>query len=177
MPLFLSLLYKMKIGPYTIYKRHELETSNKIVLPAYHNIGYIAETSLSPCDTIFDCHLGDELLGTVILRLDSANGLKADTNYSQTLTFLRKKGRKLAELSRFVIAPNNHTKSVVAALFHALYLHGSLINGVTDLFAEVIPRHTAAHEKWLQFKKAGDVTWCERVGVSVVLLHLDLKNG
>lgn len=88
---------------------------------------------MTPSDMVFDAEFCGDVVGTVMMRLDSTDKLCADAAYADELEALRVSGRKLAELSRLVIMPGQSTRSIIVALFHFVYVYTHLMNNVTDL--------------------------------------------
>lgn len=166
---------KATFGPYAISAGKSLDRSECLVKTSYSRKGYSVDHIMTPADRVFDAEFCGMVVGTVMMRLDSANGLYGDATYSHELETMRLSGRKLAELSRFVIMPGQPTSSVMGALFHFIYIYSHLMNGVTDLICEVVPSHVAAQKRLLGFLQIAGPKRCERVGVDAVLLHRALE--
>jgi hypothetical protein len=115
-------------------------------------------------------------LGTVTLRLDGHAGLQADESYRTTLDEVRSAGRLVCELTRFAVAENVDSRTVVASLFARMYDIGRTTHGMTDVFIEVNPRHVAFYVRTLGFEIAAGERFCSRVGAPSVLLWLDLDR-
>lgn len=162
---------KATFGSYFISATKSLDRSECLVKTSYLRKGYSADHIITSADMVFDAECCGRVVGTVMMRLDSANGLYGDATYSYELDAMRLSGRKLAELSRFVIMPGQSTSSVMGALFHFVYVYSHLMNGVTDLICEVVPSHVAAQKRLLGFLQIAGPKRCERVGVEAVLLH------
>lgn len=169
---------KATFGPYVVRTAESLDRSECLVKTSYLRKGYSADHIMTSADMVFDAELCGTVIGTVMMRLDSANGLYSDATYSHELDAMRLSGRKLAELCRFVIMPGQPTSSVMGALFHFVYVYAHLMNDVTDLVCEVVPNHVAAQKRLLGFLQIAGPKRCERVGVDAVLLHrtLDLSD-
>ena len=115
-------------------------------------------------------------LGTVTLRLDGPAGLQAAESYGTTIYEVRSAGRRVCELTRFAVAENVDSRTVVASLFARMYDIGRTSHGMTDLFVEVNPRHVAFYVRTLGFEVAAGERFCTRVGAPSVLLWLDLDR-
>ena len=165
---------KATFGPYLINASKSLDRSEYLVRTSYSKKGYTANHVMTSADMVFDAEFCGDIVGTVMMRLDSTDGLCADAAYAHELDTLRVSGRKLAELSRFVIMPGQSTRSIMAALFHFVYVYSHLMNGATDLICEVVPRHAAVQKRLLGFAQIAGPKRCERVGVDAVLLHRTL---
>lgn len=166
---------KATFGPYVVHAAKSLDRSECLVKTSYSRKGYSVDHIMTPADRVFDAEFCGMVVGTVMMRLDSASGLYGDATYSHELDAMRLSGRKLAELSRFVIMPGQPTSSVMGALFHFVYIYSHLMNGVTDLICEVVPSHVAAQKRLLGFLQIAGPKRCERVGVDAVLLHRSLE--
>ncbi|SCX77313.1 hypothetical protein SAMN05216308_101109 [Nitrosospira sp. Nsp13] len=162
---------KATFGPYVVSAAKSLDRSERLVKTSYLRKGYSADHIMTSADMVFDAELCGMVVGTVMMRLDSTNGLYGDATYSHELDAIRLSGRKLAELCRFVIMPGQPTSAVMGALFHFVYVYSHLMNGVTDLICEVVPNHVAAQKRLLGFLQIAGPKPCERVGVDAVLLH------
>ncbi len=168
---------KATFGPYTVSAGKSLARSELLVKTSYGSKGYTASHTLTSEDIIFDVEMDHVIVGTVMMRLDSQNGLAADKEYAYELNAMRAAGRKLAELSRFAIMPGQPIRSVMGAMFHFVYYYAHLLNGVTDLVCEVTPRHIAGQKRLLGFTQIAGPKRCERVGVDVaVMLHRTLDR-
>lgn len=124
--------------------------------------------------TTLEAFNGQDLVGTLTLRLDSEDGLLADELYEEKISAFRKKDRKICELSKLAIDPQFSSKELLAYLFNLAYICGRIINRATDFFIEVNPRHTGYYKRMLGFHQLGEARNCERVNAPAVLLHLEL---
>ena len=169
---------KMKavFGPYTVSIGKSLTPSRALITNRYWHKGYTANHILTNHGAVIDVLMGGNVIGTVLVTLDSPKGLSADEAYADELNSIRGHGCKLAELSRFAILPGQTTRSVIAAMFHFVYFYTYLLNDVTDLVCEVIPRHAAAQKRLLGFQHVAGPKRCNRVGAeAAVLLHRKLE--
>ncbi|SCY80662.1 hypothetical protein SAMN05216420_12216 [Nitrosospira sp. Nl5] len=167
---------KTAFGPYTVSMGKSLAPSEWLVGASYWRKGYAANHVLTDSAAVIDAQLYGTVVGTVVVKLDSADGLYADEAYSVELDEMRRRGRKIAELSRFVIIPGQPTRSVMGAMFHVVYYYAHLFNNFTDLVCEVVPSHVAGQRRLLGFSQIAGPKHCERVGVeAAVLLHRELE--
>jgi hypothetical protein len=163
-------------GPYTVAIGNSLAPSRALIADRYWRKGYTPNHILTSHGAVIDVLLDGNVVGTVLVTLDSLPGLSADEAYAPELNSIRGDGRRLAELSRFAILPGQTTRSVMAAMFHFVYYYTYLLNGVTDLVCEVIPRHAAAQKRILGFRQIAGPRRCNRVGAgAAVLLHRTLE--
>jgi hypothetical protein len=116
---------------------------------------------------------GGQVFGTVTLCFDSGAGLAADGLYREEINDFRAAGGRVCELKRLAVDPEHGSKELLGALFHLVYVHGTLLRRVTDVFIEVNPRHVRFYQRMLHFRQAGDRKFCERVSAIAVLLHLE----
>lgn len=167
---------KTAFGPYTVSMGNSLAPSEWLVGASYWRKGYVASHVLTDSAAVIDAELYGTVVGTVVVKLDSADGLYADEGYSVELDEMRRQGRKIAELSRLVIIPGQPTRSVMGAMFHVVYYYAHLLNGITDLVCEVVPSHVTGHRRLSGFSQIAGPKHCERVGVeAAVLLHRELE--
>lgn len=163
-------------GPYTVTIGKSLARSEWLVGASYWKQGYAANHTLDDASVVIDAELYGSIVGTVLVKIDSENGLCADESYGDELDYIRNFGSKLAELSRFAIMPGQPTRSVMGAMFHAVYYYTRMLNGVTDLVCEVVPRHVAGQKRLLGLTQIAGPKPCKRVGVeAAVLLHRELS--
>jgi hypothetical protein len=113
-------------------------------------------------------------LGTITLRLDGPEGLRAEATHREAMERARAEGCCIGELTRLAVAEDADSRVVLASLFGLVYAVGRMVHGVTDVFIEVNPRHVAFYSRALGFVVAGDTRFCERVRAPSVLLHLDV---
>lgn len=128
----------------------------------------------SPAHLTLEASSEQQLFGTLTLGIDSHEGLAADELYEEELNAFRKKGRKIAEVSKLAIDPRFSSKELFASLFHLTYIYGYTIHKVKDAFIEVNPRHASFYKRMLGFNQIGEKRTCPRVNAPAVLLHLDM---
>lgn len=170
-------MMKTAFGPYTVRIGKSLAPSSWLVEASYGKKGYTAHHTLtSPC-AVIDAELYGSVVGTVLVRLDSPDGLCADETYASELKAMRVSGGKLAELTRFVILPGQPTFAIMGAMFHCIYYYTRMLNDMTDLICEVVPRHVAGQKRLLGFAAVAGPKPCDRVGApNAVLLHRTLES-
>lgn len=110
------------------------------------------------------------VVGTVGIRLDSAQGLSADELYRGEIDHLRESGSKLCEFTCLALDAESASKPILAGLFHVAYLYASVVKGCTHAVIEVNPRHTAYYVKALKFDLLGPERLNRRVNAPAVLL-------
>ena len=117
---------------------------------------------------------GDLTVATITIGFDSAIGLLVDELYQDEIDILRQRGRRLCEFTKLAVDSGIRSKQVLAAIFHIAYIYSRDIQGHTDLFIEVNPRHVRFYEKMLGFVKFGDEKVNKRVNAPAILLWLEL---
>lgn len=120
-------------------------------------------------------HLGDQIVGSLNIGYDSAEGLCADQRYREEIDALRAQGRNVGEITKLAIDENRGNKQVLAGMINIAYLYG-LIHGVTDAVIEVTPRHSAFYERMLDFKPIAGERYYEASRTNVVLMHIKLEH-
>jgi len=125
------------------------------------------QTTLAACT-------GDRVFGTLTLRVDSGNGLLADTLYRSQIDEVRATGRHVCEFTRLAMDPEMSTPDVMASIFCVAFVLARQVHHRTDVFAEVHPRHVRFYQRHLGYKVAGPVRTCPRVNAPAVLMHLCL---
>ena len=117
----------------------------------------------------------EQMLGTVTLRTDSAEGMLADATFKEVIDVYRRAGAKVCEVTKLAIDPLAHPKLALASLFHIVYLYARKVYDCTDVFIEVNPRHKRFYEQMLGFEAAADVRNNERVNAPAHLLRISLE--
>lgn len=171
--------YVLRRGDYSIRLADSPRRSSEVsalVKRMYSWRGYDTEnTAVSPPSQItLEAFSGEDLVGTLSLRLDSEHGLLADELYKEKISTFRAKDRIVCELSKLAIDPQFSSKELLASLFNLAYICGRFIHRVTDFFIEVNPRHTGYYKRMLGFHQLGEARNCQRVNAPAVLLHLEL---
>jgi hypothetical protein len=127
--------------------------------------------------TLSACDRYDATLATISVGLDSGLGLFVDSLYRADVDRVRAANRQVCEFTKLAVAGQVRSKPVLAALFHIAFIYARDLNGCTDLFVEVNPRHVAFYTQMLEFVPWGDECYDERVDASAVLLRLDLGTA
>lgn len=112
-----------------------------------------------------------QAVGTLTLNVDAEHGLLADALYRSEIDGFRRNGGRLCELTGFAVDRETRSRTLLATLFHLLYLAGRQLYRISDVLIEVNPRHRPFYESQLGFRIAGEARECPRVGAPAVLLH------
>ena len=119
---------------------------------------------------------GTSPMATISIGFDSPDGLLVDELYRTELDGLRDQGARICEFTKLAVDGAIRSKRVLATLFHIAYIYAHRINGYTDLFIEVNPRHVRFYEQMLGFQVFGPERLNLRVNAPAVLLRLDFDH-
>ncbi|MCA1653619.1 MAG: acetyltransferase [Sphingomicrobium sp.] len=119
----------------------------------------------------------DEVVGTLTLTVDSPTGLAADRTFAEEIAeFRTAPGAKLCELTKFAFDTSSPSRPRLAALFHIIFIYGSMHYDCTDLFIEVNPRHRRFYEVMLGFRRVGTPKTNDSVGAPAQLMWLNVAD-
>ncbi len=117
---------------------------------------------------------GPSAVGTLTHVLDTdLYGLPMDKVYGEELNALRRRGRRLAELSALAVRRNYCLQSLFMLLVRAAYLY-ALKKRVTDFCIMVNPRHAGFYRSIFLFEELGPTRPYPLVNAPAVALRLDL---
>lgn len=116
------------------------------------------------------------VVGTVGLRLDSGQGLSAESLYPAEISGQRNQGERLCEFTRLAVNVGTVSKPVLAALFHTAYLFASEVRDFTSAVIEVNPRHVVFYQRALDFEIIGEERLNARVNAPAVLMKVTFAN-
>lgn len=151
--------------------------ANMLLNRMYSWRGYGAGHRLptAPNCVTFTATSAEEVIGTLTLTVDSPEGLAADETFGEELeAFRRAPGAKLCELAKFAFDTSSPARPRLAALFHIIFIYGSMHYDCTDLFIEVNPRHCRFYEAMLGFTRVGAVRTNESVDAPSQLMWLNV---
>ena len=112
-------------------------------------------------------------MATISIGFDSREGLLVDALYKEEIDVLRVAGARVCEFTKLAVDGATRSKRVLATLFHIAYIYSHKMNGYTDLFIEVNPRHVRFYEQMLGFTQFGPERRNLRVNAPAVLLRLE----
>ena len=131
----------------------------------------------APNCVTFTASSGDDVIGTLTLSVDSAAGLGADRTFADVIDRFRgAPGAKLCELTRFAFDTSSPARPRLAALFHIIFIYGSMHYDCTDLFIEVNPRHSRFYEVMLGFTRVGTPRTNAAVDAPAQLMWLNVGD-
>jgi hypothetical protein len=125
----------------------------------------------------FLAHESGQFIGSLGVRLDSAQGLAADELYRDELTPLRDAGARLCEFVRLSIDMNSAPKRAVACLFHAAYLFAGGVCGCEYGLIEAPAHHAEFFRAALGFETIGEARLNRRVSTTEALLCAHLRTA
>lgn len=117
-----------------------------------------------------------QVFGTLSLGLDSEIGLLADQVFRDCVDVRRSSGR-VCEITKLAVDPAVKSKAVLASLFHVALIYARDLNGCSDIFIEVNPRHRRFYEVMLGFQTLCESRPNPRVQAPAVLLRVDTAYG
>jgi len=117
-----------------------------------------------------------QVFGTLSLGLDSEIGLLADQVFKDCIDVRREAGR-VCEITKLAVDPAVKSKAVLASLFHVALIYARDLNGCSDIFIEVNPRHRRFYEAMLGFQTVCESRPNPRVQAPAVLLRVDTAFG
>jgi hypothetical protein len=151
--------------------------ANMLLNRMYSWRGYGADHELpaAPNCVTFTASSSEDVIGTLTLTVDSPEGLAADETFGEELeAFRRAPGARLCELTKFAFDTSSPARPRLAALFHIIFIYGSMHYDCTDLFIEVNPRHCRFYEAMLGFTRVGAVRTNESVDAPSQLMWLNV---
>lgn len=131
-----------------------------------HNVTFVAQVD-------------DEIIGTITLGVDNADGLGIDPVFKDEIDKFRgAPGALVCELKKFAFEMDDkdYSNSSLACLFHAVFLYGMHKYDCTDLFIEVNPRHKRFYQAMLGFTPVGELRTNESVGAPSQLMWLNVSD-
>jgi hypothetical protein len=154
----------------------ERRAAAALIEARYASRGYrVADPAcVSESDLMLIAAQGGATVGTLTLRLDGPEGLRADETYREHVDAVRATGKGVCELGRFAVASHARSTPVFVALFARAYELGRDLREITDVFIEVNPRHVDFYCKLFGFVVAASGRICARVRAPSVLLRLEL---
>jgi len=144
---------------------------------AWRGYGCSHRLASAPTHMTFTASVGDHVVGTITLGVDSDEGLAADDVFRNEInTFRRVPGAKLCELTKLAFDADVPSKPMLAALFHIVFIYGYHEHACTDLFIEVNPRHRRFYHAMLGFKPIGPVKTNSGVQAPAQLMWLRVED-
>lgn len=153
--------------------------ANMLLNRMYAWRGYGAEHKLptTPNCITFTATSQEDVIGTLTLTVDSPVGLAVDDTFAEEIErFRNAPGAKLCELTKFAFDTSSPARPRLAALFHLIFIYGSMHYDCTDLFIEVNPRHRRFYEAMLGFTPVGEPKTNAKVNAPAQLMWLNVGD-
>jgi hypothetical protein len=153
--------------------------ANMLLKRMYSSRGYGMHHELpeAPNCITFAATSNDDVIGTLTLTVDSPAGLALDRTFkSEIESFRTAPGAKLCELTKFAFDTSMPARPRLAALFHIIFIYGSMHHDCTDLFIEVNPRHARFYEVMLGFTRVGAPKTNAEVNAPSQLMWLNVAD-
>ncbi|GAA3893185.1 hypothetical protein GCM10022276_10470 [Sphingomonas limnosediminicola] len=145
---------------------------------SWRGYGHNHALPATPNSVTFTASSQDEVIGTLTLNVDSPpGGLAADRTFPEEIERFRgAPGAKLCELAKFAFDSSTPARPRLAALFHIIFMYGSMHYDCTDLFIEVNPRHRRFYEVMLGFAPVGKPKTNAIVNAPAQLMWLNVNR-
>ncbi len=156
----------------------ERRRANVLLNRMYAWRGYGTNFTLqtSPNSATFTAGWDDDVVGTLSLTVDSAAGLAVERTFADEIQrFRAAPGASLCELTKFAFDTSSPARPRLAALFHTIFIYGTMHHNCTDLFIEVNPRHCRFYEAMLCFSPVGEPRTNVSVEAPSQLMWLDVS--
>lgn len=140
--------------------------ANVLLNRMYSSRGYRGghQVPAGPHSMTFTATCQDDVVGTLTLTIDSGLGLAADRTFNDRIErFRMAPGARLCELTKFAFDTSTPARPRLAALFHLIFIYGTMHYDCTDLLIEVNPRHRRFYQVMLGFAAVGE----ERINAAV----------
>ena len=156
--------YNFKIAD----RKEEYECASRLVHDKYVQKGYMTPTESGlrlslrnalPETTTFIGKKEGIVISTLTLFQDSEMGLPMDAIYKNELDYLRRQGRKIAEVGSLAVHPSVSKQDQTVLMHGNKIMHSYSRNylGVDDLVMAINPRHQWFYEHILLFEKIGEL--------------------
>jgi len=166
--------------------RDELEQAFSLVYNEYQEEGYIRDSDRSglhfnihhilPETVVFVFKSYLKVISTLTLIFDSETfGLPMDVLYGKELDALRRRKRRLVELSSLATAKDARWHNVFMYLNRAMVWY-AMYQNATDLCIMVNPKHVDFYKLILLFDDLGPLQYYSKVSAPAVALRLDLDD-
>jgi hypothetical protein len=116
----------------------------------------------------------EKTLATITVGFDSPAGMAVGTLYPDHVARMKADGARLCEFTRLAVDRTEHSRELLAMMFHVAYMYARRLHQSTDLLIEVNPRHVRFYMRMLGFRRLGPERLCPRVNAPAVLMWLPL---
>lgn len=167
--------------------KDELEQTFRLIYDVYLKRGIIPHEKkhkmtynihyLLPSTTHIIAKSYDTVISNLTEMFDNAYfGLPMDSLYKKEVDVLRKKGRKIVELSGLATPKEHRWKNIFHYLVQVMYWF-SLYSDVDDVCVTVNPRHVRYYMYLFPFEQFGQERYYERVGAPAIALRGKVKES
>ncbi|WLI87759.1 hypothetical protein Q4S45_13525 [Massilia sp. R2A-15] len=131
-----------------------LTATHQLVCDRYARRGYrvSARRPGGPHQTTIGVLAGCAIVGTATLQVDSPLGINADAVFRDHVDIYRNEGAAVCEITQFALARGIRSETVLAAVFHYLYILAFHVRQRSHIFIEVNPRHRRFYESVFGFE-------------------------
>lgn len=153
--------------------------ATRLLSDRYRWRGFEGQHSVSrkPNMVTFEACCEGKTVGTLTLAIDSAAGLALDATFHEELEKFRAgEDAQLCELTKFAVDFDGSTWHVLAALFHVIFMYGTIYYHCSDLLIEVIPSHRRFYETMLGFRRVGELRMNQRVEAQTQLMAIRVAD-
>jgi hypothetical protein len=133
-------------------------------------------TPANPHVWTFAAYDEGRLAGTITVRLDSPEGVAADTLYSEEVEAIRRSPHRICEFTRLAVNATRRSQPVLAGLFHTVYLFACKVRNFDYVVIEVNPRHVGFYRRSLGFDVIGTERHNKRVDAPAVLMGITFAD-
>lgn len=126
----------------------------------------------NPFQTTLGVLAGCAFVGTATLQVDSPFSVGADAVFKDHVDAYRHDGAHVCEITRFALARGVCSQTVLAAVFHSLYILAFQVAGCSHVFIEVNPRHRKFYETVFGFECLTQVRNNPRVNAPAHLMQV-----
>jgi hypothetical protein len=119
----------------------------------------------------------DQVIATLTVGLDGANGLAVESVYPDCVRELRSPDRRFCEFTKFAVDEAVRSQALIGAIFHVACMYALELHHCTDALIEVNPRHVRFYERMLGFTQAAEQRLDPGVNAPAVLMRLDLQHS
>lgn len=164
----------------------EREATFRLAYQVYLDKGYLNQNGNEWLVQNYDAHRDTVVLivkdkqkniaGSLTIVFSASSKLPAEKIYREEIKYLTDSGKKIAEISRFVISPDyRNSKEILVLLFNYLFIYIQSVKKYDGLAIQVNPRHMNYYKALLSFDEIGGEKPCPQVqNAPAVLLYLSI---
>lgn len=119
---------------------------------------------------------GCAMVATATLQVDSPFGVGADATFKDYIDGYRRMGANVCEITRLALARGVRSETVLAAVFHSLYILAFHVRRCSHIFIEVNPRHRKFYEAVFGFECLSPVRSSLKVNAPACLMQVRTEH-